>query len=157
MHRTAHRPAHHNALCTAHRLFQRYFLTFCSSSLSVSGLNPFSTRSSSGNTDGGNAVHWSLRRHSCHNRSVHYHLQHGGDNPATAWATSTNQVLPSFTTMVGDIDDSGRYSARRRWHHRPPARKRSVRRFGGEIIHLVIKQNTALARDMPVPKVVFSV
>ncbi len=114
MRRTTHRQPNHNALCTAHRLFQRHFLTFASSSLSVSGLNPFSTRSSSATTDGGNAVHWSLRRHSYHNDAVHHHLQHGGDNPAPAWASVTSQVLPSFTTMVGDIDDSDVYSARPR-------------------------------------------
>ncbi len=41
MRRTTHHPTQHNALRAAHRLIQRHFLTFCFSSLSVSGLNPF--------------------------------------------------------------------------------------------------------------------
>ncbi len=59
--------------------------------------------------------------------------------------------------MVGDIDDSGRLFGPRRWHRRPPARKRSVRLVWRKIIHLVIEQNTALARDNARTKVVFSV
>ncbi len=49
--------------------------------------------------------------------------------------------------MVGDIDDSGRLFGPTALDHRPPARKRSVRPVWRRNHPLVIKQNTALARD----------
>ena len=80
--------------------------------------------------------------------AIHHHLQHCSDDPATAWATG-NQ--PGFTVF----HHNGRRHRRQRAFVRPdgvgitahqPVNVRYAR-FGGEIIHLVIKQNTALARD----------
>ncbi len=79
--------------------------------------------------------------------AIHHHLQHCSDDPAPPGLPVTSQVYRLSPQSLVTLTTADVYSARRRWHHRPPPVNVRHARFSGEIIHLIIKQNTALARD----------
>ena len=77
-------------------------------------------------------------------------LQHGGDDAAAAGRSGDRYGLPSFSTMVGVIDDSGRLrGAGALAVAADQAEGIGHAGLGGEIVELVVEQDAGAFGDQP--------